>query len=100
MANKNYSIIINNSEGAIHVYILQYDSAWGVSVRLRRDEDRAPLALHVGYQVAEQVSYSEMQSDGNSFYGDVVLDSVNMAYRGGDSILDQIQCKANMFGFL
>ena len=31
-----------------------------------------------------------MQSDGDSFGGDVVLDSVNMAARGEDSTLDQI----------
>ena len=28
-----------------------------------------------------------MQSNGNSFGGDVVLDSFNMAYKGDDSIL-------------
>ena len=31
-----------------------------------------------------------MQSDGNSFSGDVVLDSINIAYRGDDSNLYQI----------
>ena len=30
-----------------------------------------------------------MQSDGNSFWGDGVLDSVNMAYRDEDSILEE-----------
>ena len=30
-----------------------------------------------------------MQSDGNSFGGDVVLDSFNVAFRDEDSILDQ-----------
>ena len=30
-----------------------------------------------------------MQSDGNSLYGDVVVDSFNKAYRGIDRILDQ-----------
>ena len=30
-----------------------------------------------------------MQSDGNSFIGDVVLDSFNMSNRDEDSILDQ-----------
>ena len=30
-----------------------------------------------------------MQSDGNSFCGDVVLDSFNMSYREEDSIVDQ-----------
>ena len=33
--------------------------------------------------------YSVMKSDGNSFCGDVVLDSFNTAYRDEDSILDQ-----------
>ena len=32
-----------------------------------------------------------MQSDGNSFGGDVVLDSVNMAFSYKDSILDLIR---------
>ena len=36
---------------------------------------------------AEQ--YSVMQSDGNSFCGDVVMDSFNTSYRDEDSILDQ-----------
>ena len=31
-----------------------------------------------------------MQSDGNSFYANVFLDSVTMAYRYEDSILEQI----------
>ena len=31
-----------------------------------------------------------MQSDGNSFFGYVVLDSFNMAYKGEESILDHI----------
>ena len=31
-----------------------------------------------------------MQSDGNSFCGDIVLDSFNKAYRDEDNILDQI----------
>ena len=30
-----------------------------------------------------------MQSDGNSFLGNVVLDSSNMAYRDEGSIIDQ-----------
>ena len=34
--------------------------------------------------------YSVMQSDGNSFCGDVVLDSFNMMYRDEDNILYQI----------
>ena len=33
--------------------------------------------------------YSVMQSDGNSFCGDVVLDSFNMEYSDEDSILDK-----------
>ena len=35
------------------------------------------------------IVYSVMQSDGNSFYGDVVLDSFNMVYIDEDSILDE-----------
>ena len=31
-----------------------------------------------------------MQWDGNSFYGDIVLDGVNMAYRDEDSIVYQM----------
>ena len=31
-----------------------------------------------------------MKSDGNSFCGDVVLDSVTMAFSDEDSIMDQI----------
>ena len=34
--------------------------------------------------------YTVMQSDGNTFYGDVVLDSFNKASRDEDNILDQI----------
>ena len=30
-----------------------------------------------------------MQSDGNSFCGDVVLDSFNISYSDKDSVLDQ-----------
>ena len=37
--------------------------------------------------------YSVMQTDRNSFCGDVVLDSFNMSYRDGESILDQIYTK-------
>ena len=33
--------------------------------------------------------YSEKQSDGNGFYGDVVQDSFNKGSRDGDNILDQ-----------
>ena len=36
-----------------------------------------------------RLPYSVMQSDRNSFGGDVVLDSFNMSYRDEDSILDQ-----------
>ena len=39
------------------------------------------------------ISYSVMQSDGNSFSGDVVLDSINMAQRDLDSILNQMYQK-------
>ena len=38
-----------------------------------------------------------MQSDGNSFCGGVVLNSLNMAYRDKDSILDQ-NMKGKHFG--
>ena len=34
-----------------------------------------------------------MQSDGNSFYGDVVLDSFNMVYSDEDSIEEQKHAK-------
>ena len=34
--------------------------------------------------------YSVMQSDGNSFCGDVILDSFNKASRDKDQHLDQI----------
>ena len=34
--------------------------------------------------------YSVMQSDGNSSWGDVVLDSFDMAYRDEKSFIDQI----------
>ena len=37
--------------------------------------------------------YSVMQSDGNSFYGIVVMDSIIMAYRDEYSILEQIHEK-------
>ena len=36
-----------------------------------------------------ELAYSVMISDGNTYYGDVVLDRFNMAYRGEDSILDK-----------
>ena len=36
--------------------------------------------------------YSVMQSDGNSFGGDVILDTFNIAYWDEDNILDQIYC--------
>ena len=37
--------------------------------------------------------YSVMQSDGNSFCGDVVLGSFNVSYRDEDSILEQMYYK-------
>ena len=40
-------------------------------------------------KLARDTLYSVMQSDWNSFVGDVVFDSFNMAYRYEDSILDQ-----------
>ena len=48
------------------------------------------------YKLSENIlnkllnTYSLMQLDGNSFGGDVVLESVDMASRDGDNILDQI----------
>ena len=38
-----------------------------------------------------------MQSDGNSFYGDVVLDIFNKTYQDKDSILDK-NMKSEYFG--
>ena len=38
-----------------------------------------------------------MQSEGNRFGGDVVLDRVNMAYRDIDSILDQKYKRRHFF---
>ena len=40
--------------------------------------------------------YSVLQSDGNSFCGDVVLDSFKMEYSDEDSILDKI-CEKQIF---
>ena len=40
-----------------------------------------------------------MQSDRNSLYGDVVLDSLNKASSDEDNIFYQIKKKENMFGF-
>ena len=37
-----------------------------------------------------------MKSDGNSFYGDVVLDSFNMSSRDEDRILDQMYLKGDI----
>ena len=34
--------------------------------------------------------YSVMQSNGNSFCGDVIFDSFNKAFRDEDNILDQM----------
>ena len=41
-----------------------------------------------------------MHSDGSSFGGDVVLNSVNMGSRDEDSNSDQLICKGNIFGAL
>ena len=38
-----------------------------------------------------------MQSDGNSFYGDVVLDGFNMVYSDEDSIKDRKYEKRNFW---
>ena len=40
--------------------------------------------------------YSVMQSDGNRFCGNVVLDSLHMAYRHGNSVLDQKYASKNL----
>ena len=44
---------------------------------------------HSRLLVANSMGYSVMQSDGNRFCWNVVLDSLNMAYRHEDSVLDQ-----------
>ena len=41
-----------------------------------------------------------MQTDGNSFIGDVVFDSFNMSHRDEDSILDQKYEKLIVFRFI
>ena len=41
-----------------------------------------------------------MQSDGNSFCGDVVLGSFNMSYRDEDIYFKVKVCKANILEFL
>ena len=46
-----------------------------------------------------KLDYSVMQSDGNSFCGDVVSDSFKKASRDEDNILDQVY-KGNRFGLL
>ena len=43
--------------------------------------------------------YMVMQTDGNRFWRDVVLDSVNMEFRDEDNILDQI-CEKQIFSDL
>ena len=43
----------------------------------------------VGYRKLTSIVYSVMQLDGNTFCGDVVLDSYNMAHGHEDSVLDQ-----------
>ena len=59
-----------------------------------------PLYCHYSYMYTLSM-YSVMYSDGNSFCGDVVLDSFNMASRDVDSIFKQIYTyKVNMVWFL
>ena len=41
--------------------------------------------------------YSVKQSEGNSFGGDIVLESVNMASRDEDSILNQTHIRTKYF---
>ena len=43
--------------------------------------------------ICVQMLYGVMQSDRNNFWGDVVLDSVNMVFRCENSILDNIYGK-------
>ena len=38
---------------------------------------------------SRKITFSVMQSDGNSFWADIVLDSFIMAYRDEGSIFDQ-----------
>ena len=47
------------------------------------------LGLGLMCLLALALEYSVVQSDWNSFCGDVVLYSFNMAYRHEDSVLDQ-----------
>ena len=44
--------------------------------------------------------YSVMQSDGNSFYGDVISDSFHKASPDEDKIYYNMYIEANMFGSL
>ena len=41
----------------------------------------------------DKITYSVMQSDGNSFCGDVISDSFNKASKDEDNILEQIYKK-------
>ena len=43
----------------------------------------------VSLMLFESFTYGVMHSDGNSFFGDVVLVSFNMSYRDEESILEQ-----------
>ena len=45
------------------------------------------------------VRFSVMQSNGNRFCGDVVLEGVNMAYRDTDNTLDHVYEKQIFFDF-
>ena len=54
------------------------------------------MELFQGLQI-NNTSYSVMLSDGNSIYGDVVLDSFNKIARDEDSILNQ-KYKNKYFG--
>ena len=55
------------------------------------DDDQNAGKLQV-YETAV-LFYFVMQSDGNIFVGDVVLESVSMASRGEDIIIDQLHVK-------
>ena len=41
------------------------------------------------YRIPDFIIYSVMQSDGNSFFGDVVLDSCIMSYRNEDQTYEK-----------
>ena len=54
-----------------------------------RSRIRIVRSYHTLSKLANDTLYSVMHPDGNSFIGEVVLDSFNMSYRDEDSISDQ-----------